>query len=134
MATEPLPPVFFSFFGCLSNSLRAFPSQESPPVDLSLRFLAQEKTIAFLFHTCPHRGGNCKCFHLHTVLLLSTDCKHSPCFLSTLTFFPLRVFTNTPVSTLSFLASKFRALTFRSMCLFTMVFNIFLVRTLPILF
>ena len=48
---------------------------------------------------------------------------HSPCFLSTLTCFPSRVFTNTPVSFLSFLASNFRALIFWSTCLFTMVFN-----------
>ena len=49
--------------------------------------------------------------------------KHSPSFLSTRACFPLRVFINTPVSILSFLAWKFRVLIFWFKGLCTMVLN-----------
>ena len=58
-----------------------------------------------LFHVYFHRCGNCKHFVLCIVLSFSID-SISPCFLSTLTSFPLRVVTGTPVSIPSFLGLK----------------------------
>ena len=83
--------------------------------------LEQDRTIVLPFHANCRRDGSCEHLLLYSVLLLSTD--SFLIILSALTFFLFWVLTNTPDSSLSFLAWTFRVLIFWSLHFFTMVLN-----------
>ena len=86
-------------FRIIFHSLRvcSFEAREDSCIAFQRLFSSRRELQAFPLEHCP--------FAFHW--------KHSPCFQSTLTSFPLhRDFADTPVSYLSFLASKFRALIF----------------------
>ena len=103
--TEGLLPLgTFRFEGVLPSFLSGLGAGEDG-CDFFPRLLSWQKLQVSPFEHCP--------FAFHW--------KHSPCFPSTLTCFPLRVFSNTLVSILSFQTLKFRFLIIWSVCLFTMV-------------
>ena len=73
-----------------------------------------------VLHDHDSRVGNCIGLLSNTDLLLSTDSKFL--FLFQCPFYLLQLVTTAPVSIFSFLASKFRNRSFRSVLLFTIVF------------